>query len=132
MEHSQIIVLQSTSDRVHQAAVVEKNEIVLAPVVRVNELVVFCQTAEKRWDSCTHVRCNTRALDLEQDVSHSPEIRDVRTVGVQSTLTVCASWERVDQQFVSDTGVDLEVQFSSHFVLPELYPDDFSNTSSSS
>ena len=38
MEHAQLVGRERANDRVQNAAVVEENEIVLVPVVRVDEL----------------------------------------------------------------------------------------------
>jgi hypothetical protein len=39
VEHAEIIILQGTSHGVHETTVVEQDEIVLAPIVGVDELV---------------------------------------------------------------------------------------------
>jgi hypothetical protein len=65
-------------------------------------------------------RSNRRPLHLIQNIANFLKVGDVRSVGIQSALTRGALGEGVNEELESAAGVDLEVQGSGDWVLPQL------------
>lgn len=67
-----------------------------------------------------YLGCNGGALHLVQQLTNSLQIRDMCTVGIESTFTVSTFGQRLNNEFLGPTWVDLEMEFASARVLPEL------------
>ena len=70
----------------------------------------------------TYVRCDSRPLHLVQNISHSCQVFDMCTIGVQLvTGPLRTRRQGVDKELRDTTGMDLEMQFTSNGVLPQLH-----------
>lgn len=65
-------------------------------------------------------RCDRRALHLVDEVAHLLQACEVRAFRVQCTLLVSAFRKRSDNELRHSTRMDLEVQVSGDWILPEL------------
>lgn len=68
----------------------------------------------------THRGRDCGALHLVQQVPDLLQVRQMRAVGKERTLAVCACWEWVNEKLLHATGVHLEVQLARDRVLPCL------------
>ena len=70
-----------------------------------------------------HLRVYRGALHPVEDVSDLFQIGDVGTVWVQGSIPRCTLGERVDEEFLNATRLDLEVEFICDGVEPTLKED---------
>lgn len=68
----------------------------------------------------TYRRSNAGSLHLVKQSTDFLEVCDMSTIWIKCTFSLCIFRQRVYQNLLSATGVDLEVQVSSYGVLPSL------------
>lgn len=101
MEGTNLVRSKCTNNRVKDSSVVEENKVFLVPIMRIDQL-----------------GGDSGSLHLVDNVTDFLKVLEVSSVGIQSTFTVGARWEWVDNEFLDTTGVDLEMQVASDRVLP--------------
>jgi len=102
VERSDFVWGECADNGVEDPAVVEQDEILLAPVVWIDE----------GW-------CNARSLHLVEDLTNFFEICDVGAIWVEHVLAMDALREGVDKKLHCAAWMDFEVKMAGDGVLPE-------------
>lgn len=70
----------------------------------------------------TYLGRNRRTLQLVNEIAHSLEVSEVGAVRIACILRAfLSSGDRIDQEFLHGTWVNLEVELASDRILPELF-----------
>ena len=113
MESPDLVWREGSNDRMQDASVVEKYEVLLRPVVWVDQL--HWSTVRLAGVSVgdrygPHLRIDCRALHLVEDVSDLFQIGDVSAVWIESSVPRRSFGEGIDEEFLNTKRMDLEME----------------------
>ena len=122
MERAHLIRLKRTYNGMQHATIMEQDEVLFLPVVRIHQLgaaEVIIEEGDGN-KANTHTRRDSRSLHLVQQITNLLEVRDICAIGVERAFARGALRKWTDEQLMRSAGMHLEMERASHRVLPRL------------